>query len=384
MSDDEYFFDEEEDLYIEDPYAEADDLAEHTMQSPVWINHDPAFDADDIWSDWEYYSDDYYDEQTLKRKRRKIGSRDNGLDSASSTTSKPIMELTDQTPELSLNKIYNKDDLGSVRQRPIVMWKSRAKSPQLPIFDEKDAENIAILKDWRERFKLLSPAKPKGPTQRHENQRAIAVVIRQREVEDQSEPNSQPTATQETTKSQNVTTTDKPLPNGTSSTASSLAKQREKVRNQSKRTALATANTRSGSQGGTVARSGGPEKPKAANRKENDNTSRKAPLQPSTGESEHPNSTTLDEKPTVTKKRKRQPDTASQGDCDPEPLQRLNTNKKPHLQADSSTARKRKAEGPEEDLDLASKRSKLPAASHIEALREEKTVNGTRRSSRKK
>lgn len=361
-----------------------DDLAEHTMHSPVWVNYDPAYEASDTWSDWEYYSDDYYDNQTFKRKRRKIGSQDNGMGMASDTTSKTIVDPTDQTPDSTLNEIHHGDNLGSVRQRPIVMWKSRAESPQPPIFDEKDAENIAILKDWRERFKVPSPTEPKGTMQRHENQRAIAVVIRQREVQDQSKANPQPIVTQEPTKSRDTTTIDKPLPNGISATTSSLAKQREKVRNLSKRTAPATTNIRSGPQSGTVGRRGGPERSKANNRKENDGTSRKAPLQAPRGDSEQPNSTALDEKPTATKKRKRQLDSSSQGDCDSEALQQLSTNKKPRSQANSLTTRKRKAEGPEEELELASKRSKPQAASHIEALPEAKTVNGTRRSSRKK
>lgn len=361
-----------------------DDLAEHTMHSPVWVNYDPAYEADDTWSDWEYYSDDYYDNQTIKRKRRKVGNQDYSPRSASDTTSKSIVEPTDQTPDLTPNETYNGDNLGSVRQRPIVMWKSRAKSPQLPMFDEKDAENIAILKDWRERFKVPLPADPKGVIQKHKNQRAIAVVIRQREVDDQSEANPRPIATQEPTKPQDTISTDKPLPNGTSATASSLAKQREKARNQSKRTAPATANTRSGPQSGSGGRSGAPERSKATNRKENNVTPRKASLQASPSDLEHPNSTTLEKKPAAAKKRKHQVDSSSQGDGDSEPLQQLSTNKKPRSQTDSSNTRKRKAEGPEEELRLTSKRSKPQAASHTEGLPNEKAVNGTRRSSRKK
>ncbi|KAL8684136.1 MAG: hypothetical protein Q9224_006583, partial [Gallowayella concinna] len=71
---------DDDDLWIEDPYAEADDLAEHTMPSPVLINYDPTFDVDDGWTDWEEYSDaaadDIYDKETPKRKRRKLDDTD--------------------------------------------------------------------------------------------------------------------------------------------------------------------------------------------------------------------------------------------------------------------------------------------------------------------
>ena len=40
------------------------------MHSPVWDYH-PSFDTADVWSDWEYYSDDYYDEESAAAGRRR-------------------------------------------------------------------------------------------------------------------------------------------------------------------------------------------------------------------------------------------------------------------------------------------------------------------------
>lgn len=69
MSDDEYYDDEYADfhdmLYDADPDPDlADDLAEHAAHSPVYIDN-PNEEARDYFSDWEYYSDDYFDDDPV-------------------------------------------------------------------------------------------------------------------------------------------------------------------------------------------------------------------------------------------------------------------------------------------------------------------------------
>lgn len=67
MSDDEYYYDPDLDDFNEmlyDADAEpdlADDLAEHAMHSPLWQDN-PTEELRDYFSDWEYYSDDYFDD----------------------------------------------------------------------------------------------------------------------------------------------------------------------------------------------------------------------------------------------------------------------------------------------------------------------------------
>ncbi|KAK5941942.1 hypothetical protein PMZ80_005893 [Knufia obscura] len=67
MSDDEYYYDPDyedfhEMLYDADASPDlADDLAEHAMYSPLWQDN-PAEELRDYFSDWEYYSDDYFDD----------------------------------------------------------------------------------------------------------------------------------------------------------------------------------------------------------------------------------------------------------------------------------------------------------------------------------
>ena len=82
MSDDGYYYDdpEYEDfqdmLYDADPAPElADDLAERAAHSPIWQDN-PAEELRDYFSDWEYYSDDYWDDDPkLLRPDRQDGQR---------------------------------------------------------------------------------------------------------------------------------------------------------------------------------------------------------------------------------------------------------------------------------------------------------------------
>lgn len=69
MSDDDYYDDEYADfhdmLFDADPDPDfADDLAERATYSPVWFDN-PNEEARDYFSDWEYYSDDYFDDDPM-------------------------------------------------------------------------------------------------------------------------------------------------------------------------------------------------------------------------------------------------------------------------------------------------------------------------------
>lgn len=83
MSDDEYVYqdaeyeDFQEMLYDADPTPDlADDLAERAAYSPVWQDN-PVEELRDYFSDWEYYSDDYFDDDPnlLNKSAEKIRGR---------------------------------------------------------------------------------------------------------------------------------------------------------------------------------------------------------------------------------------------------------------------------------------------------------------------
>ncbi|KAL8888695.1 MAG: hypothetical protein Q9215_003923 [Flavoplaca cf. flavocitrina] len=184
----EVLFDDDDDDYtwLEDPYHDADDLAEHTMQSPVFINQDLVFDIDGDWQDWQDWSetdDDFYDQATSNKKRRKL-HHPNDRKVASSTTSKyPKAASIKGLPQLSLDEPASacSDEDNSFRNRSIVRWKVRRKSPESPLLEHGEQEKVSILKDWKKRFKLPPSREEKGNVPSSNGaQRAVAVVIETR------------------------------------------------------------------------------------------------------------------------------------------------------------------------------------------------------------
>ena len=214
-----------------------DDLAEHTMHSPVWQDYDPAIETAEVWSDWDYYSDDFYDEDS-PRKRSKFSDAGNTVDEQGEEGSRlrrkrRKLHSTSKIPELYLgDSLYaNSGDHQAVA--PIVVWKSKTEPNNVPVVSEGQEEKVALLKDWRERFKIPSRTSPNlsksQGVARRGSQKAVAVVIEQK-------------ASEKDTKRRGPTTTllkDPGIPsrsritqkhnNGTAMTASSAAKQRQKV-----------------------------------------------------------------------------------------------------------------------------------------------------------
>ncbi|KAL9576643.1 MAG: hypothetical protein Q9212_006930 [Teloschistes hypoglaucus] len=177
------FDDDDDDFWIEDPYGEADDLAEHTMQSPVLVNWDPSIELEDGWTDWEYYSDDFWDEETPKRKRRKV-VKDGSEHGQATARKRRRMKTGESIPELSLGEPATSDDEKVVRAEQPVVWKIRGNSPKPPTVEAGMEEKVSILKDWRERFKLQpSKAKDKA-TSNDMSQQSMDEVTEQQLGED--------------------------------------------------------------------------------------------------------------------------------------------------------------------------------------------------------
>lgn len=166
-----------------------DDLAEHTMHSPVWQEH-PADDTAEYWSDWDYYSDDFYDQGASKMKRQKIAGE--STTEAKGKHAEGLLvgnrgrrfESAEDIPELSLGDSLDSDMEESVAARPTVVWRSKeAHDPvENPIVREGEGEQVSLLKDWRQSFAASSKlghntAATKDPKVQRPTQRAVAVVI---------------------------------------------------------------------------------------------------------------------------------------------------------------------------------------------------------------
>lgn len=164
MSDNEYISDEEDWLEFDDfPYNEAEDLATHTVPSPPFIDYDPDYDTSPNLSDWEYGHDDYWDEDTLSKRKH---------NSAREDTNKII-----DRPKKKRRRLDCKEDIPA----PTVIWKSKRdllSPPEAPIVRAGQGEKVALLKDWRERFKSQPNRAASRPESKSRgSQIATAVLI---------------------------------------------------------------------------------------------------------------------------------------------------------------------------------------------------------------
>ncbi|KAL8636749.1 MAG: hypothetical protein Q9226_009215 [Calogaya cf. arnoldii] len=176
--------DDDDDFWIEDAYDDADDLAEHTMQSPVLINYDPTYDPDveiEDWEDWSGPDGDFFDQETPKKKRRRLHDLVDGKHALSTRKNQIKAASIKGPPEISLGDSAFSSEDETIRDRSIVKWKVRQNSPQLPIFEPGQQEKVSVLKDWKERFKP-SPSNDEKSKASATNgtQRAVAVVIETR------------------------------------------------------------------------------------------------------------------------------------------------------------------------------------------------------------
>ena len=141
-----------------------DDLAEHVIHSPVWQEHDASDETAEVWSDWEYYSDDYYDEESPKKKRHApegIGGSNDGfgnkrkiMSSDHTRRKRRRVQKTEDIPPFSLDNAIGNDCTVVSHSSGNIRWKEKDIGSEIPIFSDNQIGKIALLKDWRDRFKV--------------------------------------------------------------------------------------------------------------------------------------------------------------------------------------------------------------------------------------
>ncbi|KAL2043934.1 hypothetical protein N7G274_003454 [Stereocaulon virgatum] len=177
MSDDECFYDEDDELNV-DLYSEAEDLAAHTVHSPVWIDYHPDWDTLSVPSDWEYYSDEYWDHTSPKTFSKKRKKGPDNKDASASTDS--VQRSPEKKRRLASERRIPKLSLGEPNLAvSAVIWKSKSEmltSPEEPTITGGSGETVSLLADWRERFETQPKTKPKI-LQRKGDQHILAVVV---------------------------------------------------------------------------------------------------------------------------------------------------------------------------------------------------------------
>ncbi|KAJ5165238.1 uncharacterized protein N7500_007068 [Penicillium coprophilum] len=141
MSDDDEYYEFEDDYMYEDLVPDmVDDLAASSYYEAA-LYEDPGIDVEDYFSDWDYYSDDYHDddatvEQSAERKKR------TEIAATAPRRTKPSSRA-----------------MGRIARG--VVWKTPAldRDQDVAILYEPDTgEKVALLENWREVFKHSQPA----------------------------------------------------------------------------------------------------------------------------------------------------------------------------------------------------------------------------------
>lgn len=131
-------------LYDADPAPElADDLAEHALHSPVYLDEIAGYELQEYHSDWEYYTDDYMDDDPALENR----------DFAEHQTTKKrgkkrkLVETKD-IPALDLNetKLILRSIKGTVWARP--------GRTEPPTHNAGQGDRISLMKNWRQVFSI--------------------------------------------------------------------------------------------------------------------------------------------------------------------------------------------------------------------------------------
>ncbi|KAJ6146688.1 hypothetical protein N7497_008670 [Penicillium chrysogenum] len=161
MSDDDEYYEFEDDYMYEDLGPDmVDDLAASSHYEAA-LYEDPGIDVEDYFSDWDYYSDDYHDDdatvdQSAERKKRtEIAAT---APRRTKTSSRP----KSHTAKIPPTKSPLVPDIASFQG---VVWKTPAldRDQDVAILYQPDTgEKVALLENWREVFKSAQPALDKS------------------------------------------------------------------------------------------------------------------------------------------------------------------------------------------------------------------------------
>lgn len=154
MSDDDEYYEWEEEYLFEDLATDFVDELAQTSYYEAALYEDPAIDVEDFFSDWEYYSDDYYDDDpTVKQSNVKAP--------AAKKARRAQAQASPQANRVARPKSSAIPDISSFQG---VIWKTPSLdiNQDVAVFYEPVGDKVALLKDWREVFKSAQPALDKS------------------------------------------------------------------------------------------------------------------------------------------------------------------------------------------------------------------------------
>ncbi|WEW55980.1 hypothetical protein PRK78_001415 [Emydomyces testavorans] len=183
MSDEDEYYDdtyEEEWLYWDEgDFNVVDDIAIGTVHSPVYITDQALYAALESESDWDYYTDEYYDDDPSLLKRGQTALDRSKTSSGMKRKRKSIEERAKATKLCgSNNSKTTYPDVNSFRG---VVWRMPSHAlHQEELHEAGKGETVSLLKNWRELFtypdpkpfpavhnRHLSNRKPGRPSKKH-------------------------------------------------------------------------------------------------------------------------------------------------------------------------------------------------------------------------
>ena len=157
MSDDEYlaggyspYSDLEDFLWDADPAPDlADDLASHALHSPIFAD-EPGYELLEYHSDWDYYSDDYFDDDPdILKDNPQDGApvkvREKSGKEPERGKKRKLVDTQDIPPlDLGERKYLEACMKGTIWAKPIPERRN--------LYQATKPQKVALMKDWRKKF----------------------------------------------------------------------------------------------------------------------------------------------------------------------------------------------------------------------------------------
>ncbi|KAJ5908182.1 hypothetical protein N7495_000864 [Penicillium taxi] len=166
MSDDEDYYEWEEEYLFEDLVPDlVDELAANGYYE-AGLYEDPAIEVEDYYSDWDYYSDDYYDDDPSV-KPRTVRARAKGT-------------KTRGNPEKNRGVLPQSTCEPDVTSFQGVIWKTpsheRDQDVSVQIYEPGNGAKVALLENWREIFKSVQPSLDKSRLRKKPTRESVPSV----------------------------------------------------------------------------------------------------------------------------------------------------------------------------------------------------------------
>jgi len=156
-------------LYDADPAPElADDLAGHAVPSPVYQDEIAGYELQDYFSDWEYYSDDYMDDDPALLKK----NPQDGSDPKKSGKAKDKAKVGKRGKKRKFTDTLNvqpADEELLVRNIRGTLW-ARPPQPRTPPYNKGEEVKVALMKNWKELFAITDDGWGRGNGEAEEDE----------------------------------------------------------------------------------------------------------------------------------------------------------------------------------------------------------------------